>query len=270
LTRSEQVLLIVFLVVPLVLLVRGVRWQQRVTWLAVSVIVAVAVIAPWTAYNASRFKDPVLLSHELGPTLVEANCDAVYSGPDLGYRSGPCLQTSPSRRIPPGGDGSTRDAATRHVAIDYIRAHLGRLPLVVLAREGRAWEVFRPIQQVGFESGRGTRPPVMGLGFATFWLLLIAAVRGVALLRRRGVPVFPLMAPILTATIGIALTFGSVRYRAPADVSIVLLAAVAIASLTRTVPESELRSRADSPAEATDGETAPPRSRERSSRSPGP
>ena len=137
LTRSEQVLLIVLLVVPLVLLVRGVRWQQRVTWLAVSVIVAVAVIAPWTAYNASRFKDPVLLSHELGPTLVEANCDAVYSGPDLGYRSGPCLQTSPSRRIPPGGDGSTRDAATRHVAIDYIRAHLGRLPLVVLAREGR-------------------------------------------------------------------------------------------------------------------------------------
>src|SRR4029077_16047592 len=126
---------------------------------------------------------------------------------DLGYRSGPCLKASPSSRIPPGGDGSSRDAATRRVAIDYIRAHLGRVPLVVLAREGRAWEVFRPVQQVDFESGRGTRPPVMGLGFATFWLLLIAAVRGVILLRRRRVPVFPLMAPIVTATIGIALTF---------------------------------------------------------------
>ena len=119
-------------------------------------------------------------------------------------------------------------------------AHKSRVPLVVLAREGRAWGVFRPIQQIRFEAGRGTRPPVMGLGFAAFWLLSIAAVRGVILLRRRRVPVFPLMAPILTATIGIALTFGSVRYRAPADVSIVLLAAVAIARVLRTGPAAPI------------------------------
>ena len=110
----------------------------------------------------------------------------------------------------------------------------------------------------------------MGLGFAAYWLVSIAAIGGVIVLRRRDIPVYPLLAPIVTAVIGIALTFGSVRYRAPADVSIVLLAAVAIASVTRTGPGPELRSRADSPAAATDGETAPPRSRARSSRSPGP
>jgi hypothetical protein len=74
----------------------------------------------------------------------------------------------------------------------------------------------------------------MGSGFAAFWLLSIAAVGGVIILRRRRLPVFPLAAPLLTAAIGIALTFGSVRYRTPADASIVLLAAVAIARATRT------------------------------------
>jgi 4-amino-4-deoxy-L-arabinose transferase-like glycosyltransferase len=236
LTRSEEAMLILLLLVPLVLLAPQVRWRQRLTWLATSVIVAIAVIAPWTVYNTSRFEHPVFLSHELGPTMVEANCDAVYSGSDIGYRSGPCLKSSPSSRIGPGDDGSTRDAATRRVAFDYIRAHEGRLPLVVLAREGRAWGLFRPFQQIRFESGRGTRPPVMGLGFAAFWALWIAAVGGVIILRRRHVPVYPLLAPILTAVIAIAITFGSVRYRTPADVSIVLLAAVGISRALRTGP----------------------------------
>ena len=235
LTHAGQVLLIVLLLVPVLLLAPGTPWRQRLTWLAISVIVAVAVIAPWTAYNTSRFEEPVLLSHDLGTALVVSNCDAVYSGPDLGYKSEPCHDTSPAR-LDPSGDGSTRDIAMRHEATDYIRAHLGRLPLVILAREGRAWGVFRPIQQVRFESGRGTRPPVMGLGFAAYWALSIAAVGGVIILRRRHIPVYPLMAPILTAVIGIALTYGSVRYRTPADVPIVLLAAVAIARALRTGP----------------------------------
>lgn len=241
LTRSEQVLLIVFLLAPLLLLESRVPWRQRVTWLALSVVVAVAVIAPWTAYNASRFKELVLLSHELGPTMVEANCDAAYSGPSLGYRSDDCRRASPSDRIEPGGDGSTRDSAMRRAAIGYIQDHLGRVPLVVLAREARAFAVFRPIQQVRFESGRGTRPPVTAAGFAAFWALSIAAVGGVIVLRRRHDPVFPLLAPILTAVIGIALTFGSTRYRAPADVSIVLLAAVALAATPGAAPESGSR-----------------------------
>ena len=166
--------------------------------------------------------------------MVEANCDAAYSGPRLGYRSDDCRRASPSDRIGPGGDGSTRDSAMRRAALDYIRDHLGRVPLVVLAREARALAVFRPIQQVRLESGRGTRPPVTAAGFAAFWALSIAAVAGVIVLRRRQVPVFPLMAPVLTAVIGIALTFGSVRYRAPADASVVLLAAVAVAAAIGT------------------------------------
>jgi 4-amino-4-deoxy-L-arabinose transferase-like glycosyltransferase len=235
LTHAGQVLLIVLLLVPVLLLAPGTPWRQRLTWLAISVVVAVAVIAPWTAYNTSRFEEPVLLSHDLGTALVVSNCDAVYSGPDLGHKSEPCYDAS-AKRIGPDGDASTRDIALRHEGIDYIRAHLGRLPLVVLAREGRAWGVFRPIQQVRFESGRGTRPPVMGLGFAAYWALSIAAVGGVIILRRRHTPVYPLMAPIVTAVIGIALTYGSVRYRTPADVPIVLLAAVAIARALRTGP----------------------------------
>src|SRR4029078_442850 len=50
LTRSEQVLLIVFLPAPLLLFASRVPWRRRVSWLAVSVMRPVAVLAPGPTY----------------------------------------------------------------------------------------------------------------------------------------------------------------------------------------------------------------------------
>ena len=58
--------------------------------------------------------------------------------------------------------------------------------------------------------------------------MMVLAVLGVVVLRRRRVPVFPLLAFPITVLISVALTFGQARYRAPAEAALVILAAVAI------------------------------------------
>jgi hypothetical protein len=197
-------------------------------WLGAGVAVAIVVIAPWSLYSSARFRNPVFLSTELGSTMVQANCPATYSGALLGSANGQCQYASPNQRTGPHGDDTTRDSAMRREAIDFMKQHASQVPVVVLAREGRAWGLFRPLQQMHFETIRGTRLYVIAPGILAFWVLTIAAVPGAIILRRRRVPLFPLMAFLLTVAIGVAITYGSIRYRTPAQVPIVLLAAVAI------------------------------------------
>jgi hypothetical protein len=78
---------------------------------------------------------------------------------------------------------------------------------------------------------------VIILGFAAYWVLVPAAVVGVIILRRRPAPLLPLLALAATVSIGAAVTFGFTRFRAAAEVSIVLLAAVAVATLLRQLAE---------------------------------
>ena len=46
------------------------------------------------------------------------------------------------------------------------------------------------------------------------------------MMRRRRIPIFPLIAIALIATFAAAITFGVTRYRAPAEVALVLAAAI--------------------------------------------
>jgi hypothetical protein len=57
------------------------------------------------------------------------------------------------------------------------------------------------------------------------------AIAGVVILRRRKVALIPLLAPVVIVTIVAAAFYGLVRFRAPAEVSIVVLAAVALDAL---------------------------------------
>jgi len=84
LTHSEQALLVIFLLVPLILLARRAPRRTRFAWLAAGMAAAIGVAVPWAAYNAGRFRHPVLVSTELGYTLVDANCAQTYFGPKLG------------------------------------------------------------------------------------------------------------------------------------------------------------------------------------------
>jgi 4-amino-4-deoxy-L-arabinose transferase-like glycosyltransferase len=271
LTRAEMVLFTVLLLVPLMLFAHA-SWRQRIGSLAVAGSAAAIVVAPWIGYNYHRFDHHLLISTQGGRTLAASNCDAAYYGPLLGYKSltdPACIRrsqvadadASQAGGALPGSASDTlrQDKELRRLATQYIRSHRGRLPVVLAAREGRTWGIFRPFQQLRLDLIEGDIRFLWAEYF--FYLAMLpAAVAGAVILYRRRAPLWPLLAPILTVAITVATTFGSTRYRAPADVSIALLAAVTIGAVLdtaltprrRAVPRaSDTEVRVPQPAEAT-------------------
>ena len=229
LTRSEGATLLVFLVVPLVLVLRGVAFRRKVGLVAITGAVAVAVMAPWIGWNLTRFDQPVYLASGSGRVLAYANCDRTYSGTFLGYWHQECTLADW-----PEGDESVVDEAHREKATEYIQGHLSRQPVVVAARVGRIWGVFRPFQGIEldwFYERRGIWPVRAALG--SYYALGLLAIGGGVALRRRGVTLVPLLALIAMVTVTAATTFGVTRYRVPAEVTVVVLAAVGIDALWR-------------------------------------
>ena len=94
------------------------------------------------------------------------------------------------------------------------------------------WGFWAPLQQVQHDSGwQRTTPAVNRLGLFEYWALVPLAALGVVVLRRRRVAVYPLLVFVLVAALAAAVTFGETRYRATAEVPIVVLAAVALDAL---------------------------------------
>jgi 4-amino-4-deoxy-L-arabinose transferase-like glycosyltransferase len=233
LTHAEQLLLVGLLLVPIILLTRDQPLRRRFAWAALATGAVIVSILPWAVYNTARFDTPVLLGTELGVTVAVTNCQYTYSGEYLGFQSEKCAVVARATGRITGRDKSTRDSQYLDVGIDYARDHLSRLPAVVAAREGRLWSVFRVGHQMRMDALRRTSPRVIKAGFFSYWALLPAAILGGVALRRRGVTRLPLLALIVTVSIGAAITYGSTRFRASAEVAIVLLAAVGLDALLR-------------------------------------
>ena len=232
-THAEQLLLVGFLLVPLILVTRDQPLGRRFGWAALATAAVIVTILPWAAYNTSRFHKPVLLGSEFGVTVAVTNCRFTYSGADFGFQDSRCGDEADASGRVNGTDEITRDNQYMHVGADYARAHLSRLPAVLAAREGRLWSVFRVRQQIHLDTGRNTSTHVIQAGFFMYWLLIPPAVLGIVVLRRRRVTLLPLLAFVATVTIGAAVTYGFTRFRAAAEVAIVLLAAVAIDAVLR-------------------------------------
>lgn len=230
-TRSEQIALLVFLVLPLILFRRSVGWRRRITWLALAGAGCALLIAPWSLYNTTRFDRPVVLSTGLGNAMVMGNCKPTYSGDLLGYYQGGfnACNVGVSR----SKDQSIADGQLRRAAVDFMRANESRVPVVVAARIGRTFNVFRPFQQVHLEGERHTSIWVLRLGLFAYWLLVPFAIYGAIVARRRKIPIYPLLAFPIIVALSVALTIGAVRYRAPAEIPLVLLAAIAVDALIK-------------------------------------
>jgi 4-amino-4-deoxy-L-arabinose transferase-like glycosyltransferase len=226
LTRSEALLLLVLLAAPL-LLTRG---RSRVAALAVCVATALVVVAPWLARNASDFDRFPLMSTNGGYTARATNCDGTYYTSDgIGFVNHGCAAESPCASV--SGELEQSDCYS-HEARGYVRDHLGRTPLVALARVERAWELYGA--DLNLEYGRTfwARPK----GLATFGLifyvmLLPLAIAGALLLRARRVPLLPPLALFAFVTVVAALAFGYTRYRFAAEPALVSLAAVGLEGL---------------------------------------
>ena len=93
-----------------------------------------------------------------------------------------------------------------------------------------------------FAVPEGRRAWVQQLGAAIYFVLIPLAVYGLVLLRRRRVPVLILLAPFVTVTVTALLAYGQIRFRHSAELSLVVLAAVA---LDRLLPVRAGRAGAD-------------------------
>jgi len=193
---------------------------------AVSCIAVVAVVGPWVGYNLARFDQRTFVSTNDGIALAGSNCDPVYSGGGIGLTvlRPPCID-SPH----PPGDESVVAKIYRTRAFDYMKAHKKRVPVVVAARVGRTWSVFRPMDMLDFNRGEGRERWVTALGLVAYYPLLALAVAGGFVLARRSPrALWVLVVPAIASTIGVAVTYGQTRFRAAAEPSIVVLAALAL------------------------------------------
>ena len=225
LTRAELLLLVPLLAVPAALVARSVANAQRWKLAGAGALAAAVLIAPWVGYNLYRFEEPTFLSTNDGIALIGSNCDSVYHGDGIGLTDLQCLRGNPR------GDQSVDSKIYRDRAFDYIRAHKKRAVVVAFARVGRTWSVFRPWDMIDYNKGEGREGWVTTLGLITYYPLLIGAIAGWVVMRRRRRRVWPLLVPALIVTIASAATYGQTRFRVPAEPSIVVLAAVAIAAL---------------------------------------
>jgi 4-amino-4-deoxy-L-arabinose transferase-like glycosyltransferase len=230
LTRAELALVGVLAFVPVALRAAE-PWSRRFGALGLAAVAGLVVLAPWTAYNASRFDKPVLISTNDGLTLIGANCDTQYDGPDPGLWDIACLPPGAFDEEVQRRDQSVVNADFRHLAVEYAQDNLGDLPRVAAIRVARTWNLYDPASMIRYSENEGRESGVGWAGFVTWWLLVPPAVGGAVLLHGRGRTIWPLLAPVVVVTLISALFYGLLRFRVPAEVSVVVLAAVALAEL---------------------------------------
>jgi hypothetical protein len=153
-----------------------------------------------------------------------ANCHAAYYTGLIG--SWPCY---PRLTVGPGRDEADVAARLRRRGIDYARDHAGRAPAVVAVRLLRTFDLWAPRGATRLEAQIGDRDlAVYRAGVLVYYLLAPLALAGVVLLRRRRRPVALLVCPLAVAVAVTVLGYGTPRFRAPAEIPLVVLASVAL------------------------------------------
>jgi 4-amino-4-deoxy-L-arabinose transferase-like glycosyltransferase len=222
--RDELALLVPLIFIPLALGRRQIVLRRRIVLAAVGAGVSLLTVLPWITYNMTRFQDATFISSGLGTTLASANCNQTYHGQFIGYWSYPCQNATGKN---PLADESYNNLHDEKYALHYVRTHLGRLPVVEVARIGRGFGFFRPRQQIIFDWFVETRPWHWAFtGLYMYYVLFALSIGGAFVLRRRRVLIYPLLMIGVDVVFSMMLTFGQTRYRAPFESSLVILAAV--------------------------------------------
>jgi 4-amino-4-deoxy-L-arabinose transferase-like glycosyltransferase len=245
LTRAELILLLLFVAIPASLGAQRSEWRARAGICGVVVGVALVVMAPWVIRNLVTFDEPATLSTGDGAVLLGANCDRTYGGRFLGVWSVEC-----STAVDEADDAAVYSARQRDAALEYVGDHLDRAPVVVAARLGRAFDVFRPFQNADFGALEGRNRTAAILGIAMYWLLVPFVIAGIVLSRRRRFVMWPLLVPFAIVAVVVVLGYGIPRFRVPAEPSIVVLASVALVASWRRLAGRSAQPSADAPSSA--------------------
>ncbi len=218
LTRAEGLLLLVLLAWPLA----AYRPLRRIPLIAASTLACALVLAPWLIRNADTFHE-LTISHNDATVVAGANCPGAYHGGDLGSWDFNCI----SKRVT--FNERAQSDRWRSEGFRYMRRHAGRLPVVVPIRVLRTWDLWQPRRQVQLAESEARW--LTKAGVIAYFLLMPFAIAGAWLIRRPRGPLLVLLAPVVLVTVVSALGYGVPRFRHPAEITIVVLAAIAMSRL---------------------------------------
>jgi 4-amino-4-deoxy-L-arabinose transferase-like glycosyltransferase len=228
LSRAELILLAPLLALPLLRTWRARPWSERLRPVAMVAAGAVLVVGPWVGFNLSRFREPTFISTNDGIAILGSTCDAVFYGHAIGLTN---LNVCIPKHAPPG-DQSVVSKIYRQRALDYVNdGRRTQFVKVLLARIGRDWGVFRPLDMQFINESEGRPRWLTTLGMWWYYPLAALALAGVVVLRRRQVRIWPLVVPPVVVTVGTILSYGQTRFRVPAEPVIVVLAACTVAAV---------------------------------------
>jgi Dolichyl-phosphate-mannose-protein mannosyltransferase len=228
LTRQDLLFLGLILVIWIVVVMPG-SWRDKTAAGALVAVGAAVVIAPWLVRN-SQAVDTIAVS-TLSPTsaVAGANCASTYRGPDVGSWDYDCVvaaRPSEASEREVGELGLTeRDlmSAYQAAAVDHIRHNLGRVPLVVAAREARAWSLWDPrdLARRDAEESRRYGWQVRARPLEAVFAL-VGAVGLAALVRRNAARALVLVAPVIAVVVSVALGYGNPRFNVIAQPSLAI------------------------------------------------
>lgn len=257
LTRGEAVGFLGLLVVPLFWFVGRLRGRVLLAHLAVAAVAFAGLVAPWSIRNATQFERFMPVSTNTNEVFVYANNPYAFGladqsfrcAPNPRYPSGITLDQTGTTHLgfwhfpwedylrcrdgEPPGDVSLKSAHWRSVGTTYATNHISRLPVVLAARLGRSFDLYRPFQGAQLLSFEGRNVSVSKAGVWSWWSVALLGVAGGFVLRRRRITLVPLASTLALVVITSVYAYGSPRFRTPVDVAAVILAAVALDGLAR-------------------------------------
>ncbi len=228
LARSESLLMVPLVAGPVVF-VAHVTWRRRVGRSLVVGVACMAAIAPWVVPNLFRFEEITTMSTNDGLTLIGANSPQTFGGDAIGFWSLEYAELLDiEQRTGPDPDQSQLSLAYRSEALGYVGDHLNDLPRVVVARVGRLWSVYRPLQMADWNQGEGRELWASHLAMVGIWGLVPLAFIGWWRMKAEGRWRWPLSAMVVHVTLVAVLFYGLPRFRVPAEVGLVVFAAIGV------------------------------------------
>ena len=222
-----------------------ISWRRRMAALALATVVVLACRhrgrcttfpASNTRFSSRRRRWLAARPHQLR--------FATYHGDRVAYWYEGCHTT-----LRPTGywDESVFRDRGSHEASAYVRRHLGELPRVLALRVARQWELFRPLQNARLATAYDNDHRSLGsavLGLAAYYALVPIGVWGLVVMRRRGIALWPLVSLLVVVTATAALSYGTVRFRLPAELALIVASGAVITQVIAREPRSAPR---DSP-----------------------
>jgi 4-amino-4-deoxy-L-arabinose transferase-like glycosyltransferase len=243
------------LVVPILFLV----WDARplLSWPALraplaALIAAVLTLIPWTVRNEAVLHSFVPVSTETGYALVGTyNSEAQRRSDYPALWLPPIYEAARVRAVARGRNEAQLSDTLTGWAVDYAKAHPGSVAKVSW------WSSLRLLNLTGTRFERWIEPTwgydanLASLSVYSFWVVGTLALLGILTVGARRAPWAFWLCPI-SVLLPTVVVVGATRYRSPADPFVVMLAALAIAELSRRLAGRSTALRSSRPRAASE------------------